>query len=72
MKLTPAQRLELLYSRIEASHSMLNFTLVRASDAMAELAFAMACAEGTDAAKRAQEVASAAIARAGITAPPSP
>ncbi len=60
MKLTPAQRLELLHSRIEASHSMLNFTLVRA------------CSEGTDAAKRAQEVASAAIARAGITAPPSP
>ena len=72
MKLTTTQRLELLHSRIEASHSMLNFAMARASDSMAEFAFAMACSEGTDAAKRAQEIADGAIARAGITAPPSP
>lgn len=72
MKLTPAQIIAQLPAQMEANLSMLAFAMTRASDAMAEFAFAWARAERSDGAKRAREIAYAALARARITAPPFP
>lgn len=72
MKLTPEQRIAVINERLAANISMLGFAMAKASDAMAEFAFASACADGTTEAKRAEEITDAAIARAGITEPPYP